>query len=222
MLHINANFSQTAIITPTDYHWVTSPNREVERVMFDRIGDEIARATSLVRYAPQTTFPEHQHPQGEEIFVLSGIFTENTHQHYSAGWYLRNPHGSIHTPSSGQNGALIFVKLMQLPMSETEPLRINTNDPEQWKTIENRLICPLVTTAYEHTYLERLHIKQCFEATSDKGFEVLIINGQLCHEHMTYEAGTWIRLPPKTHLNFHAGLAGATLYIKKEHLGGSL
>ncbi|MBP4064366.1 cupin domain-containing protein [Acinetobacter baumannii] len=219
---INADFSQIAIIRSQDYHWIKSPGGEVERVMFDRIGDETARATSLVRYAPQTTFPEHQHPQGEEIFVLSGVFTENNLQHYPAGWYLRNPHGSFHTPSSGQDGALIFVKLMQLPMSETEPLRINTNDPKQWKMIKNRLICPLVTTIYEHTYLERLHIKQSFEATSDKGFEILIINGQLCHKHMIYEAGTWIRLPPKTRLNFYAGQAGATLYIKKEHLGVSL
>ncbi|MDO7209494.1 cupin domain-containing protein [Acinetobacter nosocomialis] len=219
---INADFSQISIIRSQDYHWVKSPGGEVERVMLDRIGDEIARATSLVRYAPQTTFPEHQHPQGEEILVLSGTFTENSHQDYPSGWYLRNPHGSFHTSSSGQNGALIFVKLMQMPASEKEPLRINTNDPEQWKVINNRLICPLVTSIYEHTYLERLHIKQLFEAKSEKGFEILVINGQLCHEHLVYEAGSWIRLPPKTHLNFHAGFAGATLYIKKEHLGGDL
>lgn len=216
---INADFLQTVIIRPQDYYWVKSPGGEVERVMLDRIGDEIARATSLVRYPPQTIFPEHQHPQGEEILVLSGIFTENNLQHYSAGWYLRNPPGSLHKPSTGLEGALIFVKLMQIPMTESAPLRINTNDPNQWKVIKNRLVCPLITSTYEQTYLERLHSNQLLEAESEKGFEILIINGQLHHESTFYEMGTWLRIPPKTYLNLHAGPVGAALYIKKEHLG---
>ena len=53
---IHADFSQAVIIKPEDYHWVKSPRGEVDRVMLDRIGDEVARATSLVKYAPHTTF----------------------------------------------------------------------------------------------------------------------------------------------------------------------
>ncbi|EOE1149382.1 cupin domain-containing protein, partial [Acinetobacter baumannii] len=97
---IHADFSQAVIVKPEDYHWVKSPRGEVDRVMLDRIGDEIARATSLVKYAPHTTFPEHRHHHGEEILVLSGVFTENQNQHYPAGWYLRSPHQSGHQPSS--------------------------------------------------------------------------------------------------------------------------
>ena len=59
------------MVRPNDYQRVKSPGGEVERVMLDRIGGETARATSLVRYAPQSIFPEHQHPLGEEILVLS-------------------------------------------------------------------------------------------------------------------------------------------------------
>ncbi len=58
--------------------------------MLDRIGGEQARATSPVRYLPQTSFPEHQHPGGEEILVLEGQFSEGNRD-YPAGWYLRNP-----------------------------------------------------------------------------------------------------------------------------------
>ena len=60
-------------------------------MMLDRIGDEKARVTSHVQYAPESTFPEHQHPLDEEVLILSGIFTENAEDDYSACWYLRNP-----------------------------------------------------------------------------------------------------------------------------------
>lgn len=100
MFLLNADFSKFAVVKPRDYQWVKSPGGEVERVMLDRIGNEAARATSLVKYAPLSLFPKHQHPHGEEILVLSGMFTEDGSQHYQKGWYLRNPHNSSHIPSS--------------------------------------------------------------------------------------------------------------------------
>ncbi len=72
-MFIHADFSQPVIIKPEDYHWVKPPGGEVDRMMLDRIGDEKARATSLVKYAPESAFPEHQHPLGEEVLILSGI-----------------------------------------------------------------------------------------------------------------------------------------------------
>ncbi|EQB8571628.1 cupin domain-containing protein [Escherichia coli] len=99
MMLLNSDFSQRAVMTPDRYQWVASPQPGVERVMLDRIGREQARATSLVRHAPDSMFPVHNHPGGEEILVLSGIFTENG-TNYPAGWYLRSPDGSSHQPSS--------------------------------------------------------------------------------------------------------------------------
>jgi hypothetical protein len=64
----------------------------VERMMLDRIGDEVARATSLVRYAPNSTFSPHVHGGGEEFFVLEGEFGDE-HRTYPAGTYVRNPIG---------------------------------------------------------------------------------------------------------------------------------
>ncbi|WP_336166413.1 cupin domain-containing protein [Acinetobacter sp. 161(2023)] len=220
-MYINADFSQAAIVKPEDYRWVKSPRGEVDRVMLDRIGDESARATSLVKYAPHTIFPEHQHPYCEEILVLSGVFTENLDQHYPAGWYLRSPHHSVHQPSS-EEGALIFVKLMQMPTSETQVLRINTNDPARWQKIGSRLICTLIDTSYEHTYLEKLEPKQLFVGDADDGIEILITQGQLLDKEIVYEAETWIRLPPKTHTHFQAGLSGASLYVKSGHLTSAI
>jgi anti-sigma factor ChrR (cupin superfamily) len=42
----------------------------VERRMLDRIGDEVARATSIVRYASESRFSPHVHDGGEEFLVL--------------------------------------------------------------------------------------------------------------------------------------------------------
>ncbi len=142
MMLLNADFSQRAIITPDDYRWVPSPQPGVERVMLDRIGREQARATSLVRYAPASVFPEHNHPGGEEILVLSGTFTENGVD-YPAGWYLRSPDGSSHQPSS-RDGTTIFVKLRQMADDERQPVRINTKDDKNWHGQEQRKNLPAV------------------------------------------------------------------------------
>ena len=60
-MFIHADFSQPVIIAPENYQWLKSPGGEVNRMMLDRIGEEKARATSLVEFAPQSCFPQHQH-----------------------------------------------------------------------------------------------------------------------------------------------------------------
>lgn len=219
---VNSDFSQIALVKPQDYQWVTSPGGEVERVMLDRIGAEHARATSIVKYAPHTVFPAHQHPQGEEILVLSGIFTENSNTHYPTGWYLRSPHNSSHTPSSEQ-GAVIFVKLRQMQETDNSTVRINTHDAANWQHVDGRQICPLFDSKYEVTYLEKLTSQQCLITHAPKGVEILVLSGQL---HLTcvnltddiLELGSWIRLPSDAKFTCHAGATGATLYIKTNHL----
>ena len=118
-MQINVDFTQPALVHPQQHQWVASPQAGVERIMLDRTGAERGRATSIVRYAPDSRFPHHQHPAGEEILVLSGVFSEGDH-HYPQGWYLRNPAGSGHAPHSAE-GAVIFVKLGHLPPAPNAP-----------------------------------------------------------------------------------------------------
>ena len=54
---INADFTARVVIATDQLPWLPSPQAGVERRLLDRIGGEIARATSLVRYAPASTFP---------------------------------------------------------------------------------------------------------------------------------------------------------------------
>ena len=121
---VNADFSRRVVIATNDLPWVPSPQAGVERRMLDRIGGEIARATSLVRYAPASVFPGHEHALGEEFLVLDGTFSDE-HGDYPAGTYVRNPPGSRHSPRTGP-GCTILVKLRQMPPMERRRIVVDT------------------------------------------------------------------------------------------------
>ena len=83
-MELNADFSQRVVVHAARLAWVPSPIAGVERRMLDRIGDEVARATSIVRYAPHSHFSAHTHGGGEEFFVLEGVF-QDEHGDFPAG-----------------------------------------------------------------------------------------------------------------------------------------
>src|SRR5262244_4248880 len=124
MMRINADFTKRASVHAGESDWVRSPMPGVERRMLDRVGDEVARATSIVRYAPGTAFSPHTHLGGEEFFVLEGIFQDERGD-YPAGSYVRNPPTSRHTPGS-QAGCTIFVKLLQFDPADRSHVNIDT------------------------------------------------------------------------------------------------
>ncbi|UZE25789.1 cupin domain-containing protein [Pseudomonas sp. B21-056] len=213
---VNADFSRSAIVASHSYQWVASPQGGIERVMLDRLGGETARATSIVRYAPETSFPSHPHPGGEEILVLSGTLSEED-QHYPAGWYLRNPPGSSHQPSSHE-GALIFVKLWQMKPDEKDPVRIDTNDPRAWQQQDSREICPLFSGEDEQVCLLRLQPGDPLFTQSIDSAELLVLSGHIETVGQAFERGSWIRLPPGAYPDITAGSQGATVYLKTGHL----
>src|SRR4051794_15476408 len=86
---VNADFTQRVVISTDTLPWIPSPTAGIERRLLDRIGGEVARATSLVRYVPHSAFPAHEHGLGEEFFVLEGVFSDE-HGDYGAGTYVRN------------------------------------------------------------------------------------------------------------------------------------
>lgn len=216
-MRIHADFSQQITITPQDYQWLKSPSGEVNRMMLDRIGQEKARATSIVEFTPHSKFPKHIHSLGEEVLVISGIFTEDDDQHYPAGWYLRNPHQSAHQVFS-EVGCQIFVKLMQMTESELTPTRINTYDPKNWISIQDRHLCPLFESEFEKTFLEKLDAHQSFSESLAKGTEILVISGEISMDSNIYPVGTWLRLPQKSNFQLKATVAGSTIYVKSGHL----
>lgn len=214
---INHDFTRRVTVTSDDYHWVHSPQAGIDRVMLDRIGGEQARATSMVRYLPQTAFPQHQHPGGEEILVLEGHFSEGNRD-YPAGWYLRNPPGSSHQPHS-KNGTLIFVKLGQMTKRETVPLRIDTRAPENWCEGDGMSVCPLFESEEERVCLLRMDSGSLLVEPSMKGgAELLVMEGNLIEGNSLHAKGSWIRIPSGQGMAFLAETDNTLVYLKKGHL----
>lgn len=212
---INADFALQAAITPERYLWVASPQKGVERVMLDRVGTEVARATSLVRYAPDSEFPRHRHPGGEEILVLSGVFSDE-HGDYPAGWYLRNPPGSSHRPHSVP-GAVIFVKLCQMGPDDTQTVRIDSRDPANWQQDVGRMRCRLFDNGIERVFVENLCDTASVVTPEAGGMEIFVISGELLVGGMRYPGGSWVRLPDRAKPVIRS-LGESLIHVKMGHL----
>lgn len=216
---INADFEQRVVIQPTDYHWIESPMPGVERMMLDRVGDEVARATSVVRYAPHSEFSSHTHNGGEEFLVLEGVFSDE-HQSYSKGSYVRNPIGTSHTPKIGKEGATIFVKLHQFDRDDKEQKMIDTqNSPWQQGLVDGLTVMPLHEFKGEHAALVQWAPHTQFQVHKHwGGEEIFVLEGTFYDEHGQYPKGTWLRNP---HMSQHTPFTkedGALIYVKVGHL----
>ncbi|MEP5152472.1 cupin domain-containing protein, partial [Planktotalea sp.] len=66
-MELNADFKKRVVVHSEQLEWNASPMPGVDRRMLDRIGGEVARATTIVRYAPGSQFSEHTHTGGEEF-----------------------------------------------------------------------------------------------------------------------------------------------------------
>ncbi len=215
---INADFEQRVLIQPTDYHWIESPMPGVERMMLDRVGYEVARATSVVRYAPHSEFSSHTHNGGEEFLVLEGVFSDE-HQSYSKGSYVRNPIGTSHTPKIGKEGATIFVKLHQFDRDDKEQKMIDTqNSPWQQGLVDGLTVMPLHEFKGEHAALVQWAPHTQFQVHKHwGGEEIFVLEGTFYDEHGRYPKGSWLRSP---HMSQHTPFTkedGALIYVKVGH-----
>jgi len=186
--------------------------------MLERDGGEVARATSLVRYAPGSSFSPHSHGAGEEFLVLDGVFSDETGD-FPAGSYVRNPPGSRHTPSSGP-GAVILVKLRQMPQEETSSLRLDTRDPALWHDLDlGRQEALLFDAPWERVVMLRLPPNHVGRPEFWRhGAEFFLVEGDLVVDDTLHRAGTWLRLPPGGGATLASNI-GALLYRKTGHLG---
>ncbi len=216
-MQVRADFSRKEVVRPGDAEWVASPQKGVDRLMLDRIGDEIARATTLVRFEPGSFFPHHVHGGGEEVLVVEGLF-EDEHGRYPAGTYLRDPIGSSHTPFT-KDGCLLFVKLWQFSPKDVARVVIETK-PGEWMRAgrDGMAVLPLHDFEGESTYLIRLAPGLRLERnTHPAGEEILVLDGAFSDEHGDYPAGTWIRDPAGSEHTPYS-TSGCTLFVKAGHL----
>ena len=192
----------------------------VERRLLDRRGAEVARATSIVRYAPGSRFERHRHGGGEEILVLEGTFSDEQGA-YPAGTYLRNPVGSSHAPFS-DGGCTILVKLQQMHPADHQRLVIDTHQ-DTWRPglVRGLEVMPLHAFGSEHVALVRWAPGTLFQPHSHPGGEeIFVLDGVFEDYQGTYPAGSWLRNPPGSVHQPWSG-AGCTIWVKTGHLPAS-
>lgn len=217
-MELNADFTQRAVVHAATLEWTLSPVAGVERRMLDRIGEEVARATSIVRYAPHSHFSRHAHEGGEEFFVLEGVF-QDEHGDYPAGSYVRNPPTSAHTPSS-EPGCTILVKLWQFDATDRTHVRIDTTkcayqrDPLR-AGVE---VMPLYQDEHEVVALERWRAGTKVLLRSPAGLELVVLDGNFTDGSDSFRYQSWLRLPPGSLVRAEAGPQGCCVWIKTGHL----
>lgn len=219
---LNSDFDRRVVIHEANAVWRPSPLPGVERWMLDRVGGEVARATSLVRYAPGSRFDRHVHGGGEEILVLEGTFSDEQGDH-PAGSYLRNPPGSAHAPFS-KDGCLLLVKLWQFGPGDSEAVRIDTR-LASWRPglVPGLSVMPL----HEHNGISTALVRWAPNTRFNThrhpgGEEIFVLDGVFCDEHGRYPRHSWLRSPRwSQHTPFTEG-EGALIYVKVGHLGAPM
>ena len=213
---LNMDFSKRVVIDTASQPWADSPASGVRRKPLEREARESGHVTSIVEYLPGASFSQHAHPHGEEIFVLEGVFSDETGD-YGAGTYLRNPPGSRHTPFSEQ-GCIILVKLNQFAEDDSQFVRIDTTQSTWDKCGEKLEVMVLHKHANEQVALirwagaDRYHSHGHFG-----GEEIFVLEGELKDDLGTYPAGTWTRSPHGSqHEPYVSG--ATTLWFKSGHL----
>jgi len=182
------DFGQTVVINTNEREWVASPMAGVWRKPLAREEAERGHATSIVRYEPGARFSAHDHPLGEEILVLEGVFSDETGD-YPAGTYFRNPEGFRHAPFSNE-GCVLLVKLHQFQSSDTAHVVIDTHSADFRPGQGNLQVLPLHQHGSEQVALVRWPAGEHFVKHKHVGGEeVYVISGELIDEHGRDPAG---------------------------------
>lgn len=221
-MNLNSDFNARAAVHAARLDWTPSPIPGVDRRMLDRIGDEVARATSIVRYASNSHFSAHTHGGGEEFLVLDGVF-QDEHGNYPAGTYVRNPPTSRHTPGSAP-GCTLFVKLWQFDPDDRTQLHIDTlalvfapapgRPGVEWAA--------LYENACERVRLERWASGAVIDMPVPGGIELFVLDGSFAEAGDEFTPHSWLRLPAGSKLQAIAGWGGCKVWVKSDHLARDL
>lgn len=213
---INGDLAVRAFMDTERMEWAPSPSGSVWRKRVHWVGPaEAGQVTSVVRYEAHSQFPAHDHPAGEEIFVLDGVFSDE-HGHWPAGTYLLHPEGFRHAPFS-EHGCRLFVKLRQYPGRERRRVAVDTASLA-WQPGATRGVTekPL----YEQPgFADSMRLVRWTPHTDlgtvihARGSELFVLEGGFEDDAGSYTQGCWMRLPvgfrqhPRT-------TSGCTMYVK--------
>jgi len=195
---LNGDLSIRVTVETTAMDWSPSPSGSVWRKRLHLVGPpEAGQVTSVVRYEPNSSFPAHDHPDGEEILVLDGVFSDE-HGDWPAGTFLLNPEGFRHAPFSTP-GCTLFVKLRQFAGRNRHHVVVNAYTAD-WHPGPRPGIRfkPLYR---QDGYQDRIALEHWAPGVDlgaveyNDGAELFVIEGEFSDEAGSYRAGCWLRFP---------------------------
>ncbi|CAF1175960.1 unnamed protein product [Adineta steineri] len=240
-MELRSDLSVPHVIDSNLIPFVDSPTQGVQRRMLDRIGDEVARATTIVKYSPFARFPRHTHGGGEEFVILDGVFSDDLSGDHGPMSYCRHGIGTTHEPWTGEQGAILLVKLRQMnDRTETPITIIDTEASTNWKKDLNskrqRIDLFSNTNTGENVWMEKWEAD--FEDNNwivgQGGEEIFVLRGDLSFTNIdgtddennknNCTQGFWIRRPIEwAGRQFKVkSQNGCQLFIKTGHLAMKL
>jgi hypothetical protein len=222
--NLNADFSEAVVVHTSAIDWQPSPSPRVWRKRLDMSGPaERGRVTSIVRYDANSKFHAHPHPDGEEILVLDGVFSDGQGD-FPAGCYLLNPEGFEHAPFS-KEGCVLFVKLKQYPGQTRSQVALNMLQ-NPWDDLGLGVSQLVLYDEVEHP--ERMVMMRLEEGATlsvpaaTGGAEMFLLFGTLsessdCFRADRFFTGDWLRWPTQSVCTFTA-IEPVTAYLKTGHL----
>ncbi|CAJ1340055.1 unnamed protein product [Effrenium voratum] len=221
-IELNSDKSQSCLVNTDTIDWIQTAAGGVRRKMIERLGGEVARATTVVSFEPNASFPSHRHEGGEEFIVLEGDWFDDwaTQPSYT---YVRNYIGSRHTPRIGPKGCTILVKLCQMSTEQTEPDHsqwdISSSNPSWRRSPNGRRELRVYESPFEEVHFERWEPHQTGQVEVDgAGEEVFVVEGCFVDELGEHRRWSWCRTAEARRLTRRAGPEGCLLYIKSRHL----
>ena len=213
---LNGDMTSRAVMDTREMDWIPSPVGAVLRKRLHLVGEvESGQVTTFVRYLPGSSFHEHDHPDGEEIFVIKGTFSDHLGDAHE-GSHLLHPEGFRHAPHSGP-GCLILVKLRQYGGEGREFRRSQTRDMT-WATttfrgIEQKTLCE------DNRFPDVTRLERWAPGAASGpreflgGAEFFVIEGAFEDAEGRYPGGTWLRLPAGSTLEARSD-NGCVAYVK--------
>jgi anti-sigma factor ChrR (cupin superfamily) len=216
MTDLNADLTEPLAVETAAMDWAKSPAPGVLRKRIMLRGDaEKGAVTSVVRYEPGAAFPSHGHPEGEEIFVMEGVFSDETGD-YGPGSFLLNPPGFSHAPFTKES-CTIFVRLRQYA-GEDRPRIARDTIRGHWKEEKEPGIGRMGLYAQDGRP-ERIQLElwqpgaKAAHHTHGELVELFVLDGVFEDEHGAYPVGSFIRAPiGSSHAPFST--KGCMLYAK--------
>lgn len=213
---VNGDMRRAVAVDTASMDWQPSPSGSVWRKRLHRVGPaESGQVTSVVRYRAGATFPAHDHPEGEEILVLDGVFCDE-HGDWPAGTYQLNPEGFRHAPFS-REGCTLFVKLRQYAGEERVHVALDTGALAWLPATEPGI--DVKELYLDERFPERIGLQRWAPGARSgagayaDGAELFVIDGDLGDDDAQYGAGTWLRLPVAASTRLHSR-KGCVVYVK--------